>query len=221
MRIAIVGAGVSGLVAAHLLHDRHEISVFEAGARPGGHANTVRVDVAGATHWVDTGFVVYNDRNYPRFVRLLDRLGVATQPADMSFGVSDEQGRFEYASTSPNGLFARRAHLASPRFLRMLAEVPRFQREARALLASDEDPSLAEWLERRGFSERFVERLIVPQASAVWSADPRQMWSFPARFLAEFFANHGMLELRGRPEWRTVAGGSHRYVDALVAPFRD
>ncbi len=221
MKIAIVGAGVSGLVAAHLLHDRHEICVFEAATRPGGHANTVRVDAAGATHWVDTGFVVYNDRNYPSFVRLLDRLGVATQPTDMSFGVSDEHGRFEYASTSPNGLFARRAHLVSPSFYRMLAEVPRFQREARALLASDEDPSLAEWLERRRFSPAFVERLIVPQASAVWSADPRQMWSFPARFLATFFANHGMLELRGRPQWRTVTGGSRRYVDALVAPFRE
>src|SRR3954454_5903292 len=221
MKIAIVGAGVSGLVAAHLLHDRHEIRVFEAAARPGGHANTVSVDIGGATHGVDTGFVVYNERNYPRFVRLLDRLDVATPPTDMSFGVSDEHGRFEYASTSPNGLFARRAHLASPRFLRMLAEVPRFQREARTLLASDEDPSLAEWLERRRVSPAFVDRLIVPQAAAVWSADPRQMWSFPARFLAEFFANHGMLELGGRPRWRTVTGGSRRYVDALVAPLRE
>jgi uncharacterized protein len=221
MRIAIVGAGVSGLLAAHLLHDRHEVTVFEAAARPGGHAHTVRVDLADETHWVDTGFVVFNDRNYPRFERLLDRLGVATQPTDMSFGVSDERGRFEYASTSPNGVFARRANLVSPAFLRMLAEVPRFQRESRALLASDEDPSLAEWLERRRFSRAFVERLIVPQAAAVWSADPRQMWSFPARFLAEFFANHGMLDLRGRPQWRTVTGGSRRYVDALVAPFRE
>src|SRR4051794_30643979 len=198
MKIAIVGAGVSGLVAAHLLHDRHEICVFEAAAWPGGHANTVRVDLAGATHSVDTGFVVYNERNYPRFVRLLDRLDVATQPTDMSFGVSDEHGRFEYASTSPNGLFARRAHLASPRFLRMLAEVPWFQREARTLLASDEDPSLAEWLERRRFSPAFVDRLVVPQAAAVWSADPRQMWSFPAPFLAEVFPHHRMLQL-GRP----------------------
>jgi predicted NAD/FAD-binding protein len=221
MRIAIVGAGVSGLLAAHLLHDRHEITVFEAATRPGGHANSVRVDLDGEAHWVDTGFVVYNDRNYPLFERLLDRLGVATQPTDMSFGVSDERGRFEYASTSANGVFARRAHLVSPRFVRMLADVPRFQREARALLQSDDDPSLAEWLERHRFSRDFADRLIVPQAAAVWSADPRQMWSFPARFLAEFFANHGMLELRGRPQWRTITGGSRRYVEALVAPFRD
>jgi uncharacterized protein len=221
MRIAIVGAGVSGLVAAHLLHDRHEICVYEAAARPGGHVNTVRVDTGGATHWIDTGFIVFNDRNYPRFVRLLDRLGVATQATEMSFGASDDAGTFAYASTSPNGLFATRSNLVSPRFHRMLRDVVRFQREARDLLVSDDDPSLAEWLERCRFSPAFVERLIVPQAAAVWSADPRQMWSFPARFLAEFFDNHGMLALRGRPRWRAVTSGSHRYVEALVAPFRD
>jgi uncharacterized protein len=223
MRIAIVGAGVSGLVAAHLLHGRHEITVFEAGDRPGGHTHTVRVDTADETHWVDTGFIVFNDRNYPLFERLLARLGVASQPTDMSFGASDEAGRFAYASTSPNGLFASRANLVSPAFHRMLADVVRFQRAARALVAGedDDDPSLAEWLERRRFSTAFVERVIVPQAAAVWSADPRQMWSFPARFLAEFFDNHGMLSLRNRPRWRAVTGGSHRYVEALVAPFRD
>ena len=221
MRVAIVGAGVSGLVAAHLLHERHEITVFESAGRPGGHADTVRVDTADATHWVDTGFIVFNDRNYPRFERLLDRLGVAAQPASMSFGVSSEDGAFEYASTSPNGLFATRANLVSPRFHRMLRDIVRFQRAARDLLCSDDDPSLGEWLERRRFSPAFVERLIVPQAAAVWSADPRQMWSFPARFLAEFFDNHGMLALSGRPRWRAVTGGSHRYVDALVRPFRE
>jgi predicted NAD/FAD-binding protein len=221
MRIAIVGAGVSGLVAAHLLHGRHEVVVFEAGAKPGGHTHTVRVDTADATHWVDTGFIVFNDRNYPRFERLLDRLAVPSQTAQMSFGVTDQAGAFEYASTSANGLFATRANLVSPRFHRMLRDVLRFQREARELLRSDEDPPLAEWLERRRFSEPFVQRVIVPQAAAVWSADPRQMWSFPARFLAEFFDNHGMLDLRGRPRWRAVTGGSHRYVEALVAPFRD
>src|SRR4029079_11329007 len=223
MRIAIVGAGVSGLVCGHLLHERHDVVVFEAAARPGGHTHTVRVDTADATHWVDTGFIVFNDRNYPRFERLLDGLGVATQPAQMSFGVTDETGAFEYASTSPNGLFATRRNLVSPRFHRMLADVVRFQREARALLESgdEDDPSLAEWLEGLQFSPAFVERVIVPQAAAVWSADPRQLWSFPARFLAEFFDNHGMLDLRGRPRWRAVTGGSHRYVEALVAPFRD
>jgi predicted NAD/FAD-binding protein len=222
VKIAVIGAGISGLVAAHQAHRAgHDVHVFEAGAYAGGHTNTIRVDEPDATLDVDTGFIVFNDRNYPNFERLLGQLGVAGQPSDMSFGVGDEQGDFEYASTSPNALFAKRAHLASPAFHRMVLDVRRFQREARALLASDADPSLAEWLERQRFSEGFVERLIVPQAAAVWSADPRQMWTFPARFLIEFFNNHGMFELRDRPRWRVVKGGSKRYVEALTAPFAD
>ena len=222
MRIAIVGAGISGLTVAHLLHREHEIAVFEAGAYAGGHTNTVRVDTAHETHHVDTGFIVFNDRNYPNFERLLRSLGVASQPSTMSFGVSDAVGDFEYNGASPNGLFAKRAHLLTPWFHRMLADLMRFNSAARELLAGhDEGPTLGEWLERHAFSPAFVERLIVPQASAVWSADPSQMWSFPARFLAEFFENHGMLGLRGRPHWRTVRGGSARYVEALTAPWQE
>jgi predicted NAD/FAD-binding protein len=222
MRIAIVGAGVSGLTAAYLLHRDHELTVFEADQRLGGHAHTVQVDTASETQALDTGFIVFNDRNYPNFERLLGRLGVPSQPSDMSFGVSDGRGSFEYASHSLNGIFANRRHLLSGPFVRMLAEVPRFQRAARELLRSgDERLSLRSWLDQQGFSKRFVERLIVPQASAVWSADPHQMWSFPALFLARFFDNHGMLGLRGRPRWRTVTGGSARYVEALTAGFRD
>jgi predicted NAD/FAD-binding protein len=222
MRIAIVGAGISGLVAAHLLHRDHEITVFEAGDYAGGHTNTIKVDTANETHQVDTGFIVLNDRNYPNFVRLLERLGVASQPSTMTFSVSDGVGDFEYNGSSPNGLFAKRAHLVSPTFHRMMADMARFNRAARELLrAPGEGPSLGQWLEERRFSRPFIDRLIVPQASAVWSADPRQMWSFPARFLAEFFDNHGMLGFRGRPQWRTVRGGSARYVEALTAPWRE
>lgn len=222
MRIAVIGAGISGLVAAHHA-DRagHDVHVFEAGGYAGGHTNTIRVDEPDATLDVDTGFIVFNDRNYPNFERLLGQLGVAWQPSDMSFGVGDEHGDFEYASTSPNALYAKRAHLASPAFHRMVLDVRRFQREARALLASDADPSLAEWLDQQRFSKAFVERLIVPQAAAVWSADPAQMWTFPARFLVEFFDNHGMFDLRDRPRWRVIRGGSKRYVEALTAPFAD
>ena len=215
MRIAIVGAGISGLATAHLLHRAHEITVFEAGQAAGGHANTVRVDTEHATHHVDTGFIVFNDRNYPNFQRLLASLGVASQPSDMSFGVSDG-GDFEYNGSSPNGLFAKRAHLVTPWFHRMVADLVRFNRDARALLAAGgEGPSLGHWLDERAYSRPFVERLIVPQASAVWSADPRQMWTFPARFLIEFFANHGMLGFAKRPQWRTVVGGSRSYVEAV------
>jgi predicted NAD/FAD-binding protein len=221
-RIAIVGAGVSGLTAAHLLHHSHDITVFEANSYAGGHTNTVRVDTADETHHVDTGFIVFNDRNYPNFEKLLRRIDVPWQPSDMSFSVMDERGDFEYSSTSANGLFAKRAHLAQPWFHRMLADVVRFQRAARALLSSTAPgPSLGDWVEQLRFSRPFIDKLIVPQASAVWSADPRQMWTFPARFLAEFFHNHGMLGLRDRPEWRTVKGGSARYVEALTKPFSD
>jgi uncharacterized protein len=218
-RIAVVGGGVSGLVAAHLLHREHQVTVFEAGAYAGGHTNTIEVETARGPLAVDTGFIVFNDRNYPRFEALLGELGVASQPSQMSFGVSD--GDFEYASTSANGLYAKRSHLVSPTFQRMIADVPRFQRRARELLSSPGEPSLREWLEGLGLSDAFVERVIVPQAAAVWSADPEQMWTFPARFLVEFFDNHGMLGLRGRPRWQTVSGGSKRYVEALSAPFAD
>ena len=221
MRIAIVGSGISGLVAAHLLHREYEIVVYEAGARLGGHTNTISVEAPDGPHAIDTGFIVFNDRNYPHFEALLRELGVATQPSQMSFSVADERGGFEYAGT-PRGLFARPSHLVSPAFLGMLREWRRFNREARERVGMNGgSPSLGQWLEQRGFSRHFVERLIVPQVSAVWSADPEQIWSFPAGFMAEFFDNHGMYSLRNRPRWRTVDGGSQSYVEAISAPWRN
>ncbi len=228
MRIAIVGAGISGLVAAHVLQREHEIVVYEAAAYAGGHTNTIRVDTEDATHHLDTGFIVMNDRNYPNFTRLLTRLGVATQPTHMSFSVKAEHEDFEYAGT-PRGLFCQPRNALSPRFQRMVYDLLRFNARCRELLspasqgrgAEHGGESLGEFLERHRFSRAFVERLIVPQVSAVWSADPRQMGSFPVRFLAEFFANHGMLGFSDRPRWSTVSGGSARYVDALTAPFRE
>jgi predicted NAD/FAD-binding protein len=222
VRIAIVGAGISGLVAAHALHGaRHDVTLFEANDYAGGHTHTVRVETECGAWDVDTGFIVYNDRNYPCFQRLLERLGVATQATEMSFGVADPLGDFEYSGASPNGLYAKRSHLVTPWFQRMVADLVRFNREARTLLAdgphaSHAGPSLRDWLVERRYSRAFVERLIVPQAAAVWSADPRQLWSFPARFLVQFFDNHGMLGFRDRPAWRTVAGGSRRYVEAIL-----
>ena len=222
MRIAIVGTGISGLTVAHLLHRRHEVTLFEAARYVGGHTHTVRVDTPYETHDVDTGFIAFNDRNYPNFERLLAALGVGWQATEMSFSVSDGVGGFEYASRSPNGLFANRRHLATPAFHRMVSDLHRFHRAARRLLeGDDEDLSLSEWLEQQHFSPTFIERLIVPQVSAVWSADPRSIWSFPARFLAEFFDNHGMLGFRTRPRWRAIRSGSARYVEALTAPFSD
>jgi predicted NAD/FAD-binding protein len=221
MRIAIVGTGISGLVAAHHLHRRHEITVYEAAARIGGHTHTVAVADPAGEQAVDTGFIVFNDRNYPNFEALLDELGVASKPSHMSFSVSDGRGGFEFSGT-PWGLFARPAHLLSPTFIRMLRDWRRFNRLAPGLIGMNGTaPSLGAWLEREGFSRHFIDRLIVPQASAVWSADPDQMWSFPASFMAEFFGNHGMYSLRDRPGWRTVRGGSSSYVAAITAPWRD
>lgn len=221
MKIAIVGTGIAGMVAAHRLHRGHEITVYEAGSYVGGHTNTIRVESEDGAHWIDTGFIVFNDRNYPNFEALLEELGVAIQPSHMSFSVADGRGRFEYSGT-PRGLFARRAHLLSPTFLGMLRDWRRFNREAHALIGMNGTaPSLGHWLEEKGFSRYFVERLIVPQAASVWSADPEQMWSFPASFMAEFFENHGMYSLRDRPAWRTIAGGSVRYVEAIAAPWRE
>src|SRR3954452_1816074 len=221
MKIAIVGTGISGLVTAHRLHREHEIVLYEASDRIGGHTNTVPVEAADGTHRIDTGFIVFNDRNYPNFEALLDELGVPSRPSRMSFSVADGRGGFEYSGT-PWGLFARPAHLLSPAFLGMLRAWRPFNREARALIGvNGPAPSLAYWLDRLGFSRHFVERLIVPQASAVWSADPAQMWSFPASFMAEFFENHGMYSLRDRPQWRTVGGGSRSYVEAITAPWRE
>jgi predicted NAD/FAD-binding protein len=221
MKIAIVGTGVSGLVAAHHLHRRHEITVYEAAARIGGHSHTVTVpEPGGPDQAIDTGFIVFNDRNYPNFEALLGELGVAARPSHMSFSVSDGAG-FEFSGT-PWGLFARPAHLLSPSFIRMLREWRRFNRLAPGLIGMNGTaPSLGAWLEREGFSRHFIDRLIVPQASAVWSADPGQMWAFPASFMAEFFDNHGMYSLRDRPTWRTVDGGSRSYVEAITAPWRD
>ncbi len=219
MRIAIVGAGIAGLTCAHMLSGEHELVVYEAADYAGGHANTVEVQTPRGRCAVDTGFIVFNDRNYPHFERLLTDLGVATQPSAMSFSVSDGDG-FEYNGSSPNGLFANRRNLVRPSFHGMVADLARFNRDARELLTSDADPPLGAWLADRGYGEEFVQRLIVPQVSAVWSADTQQLWHFPARFLIEFFDNHGMLGFRGRPKWRTISGGSRSYVEALIGPLR-
>ncbi len=219
-KIAIVGTGIAGLTAAHLLHPDHEITIFEAAPRIGGHTNTIRVEDPRGELWIDTGFIVHNDRNYPRLTELFDELGVATQDAEMGMSISTEDGGFEFANTA-RGLFAQRSNLLRPRFWALIRDQLRFNRDARALIGRDDGPSVGEFLRDCGYSRWFVERAIAPEIAAVWSADPEAIWDFPLAFLAEFLENHGQLQLRGRPRWRTVTGGSHEYVKRLVAPLRN
>lgn len=223
MRIAIVGTGISGLTCAHLLHDYHDVTVFEAEPRPGGHANTVRIDLADETHDVDTGFIVYNERNYPGLARLFERLGVRTKPSDMSFSVSDEQSGIEWRGTSASTVFAQRRNVLRPSFQRMLVDVARFNRAGRRLLDSPapEDFTVADMLADGHWSAGFVDWYLVPLGSAIWSANPARILDFPATSFVRFFDNHGLLGFGDQPRWRTVDGGAKNYVDAILRPLGD
>lgn len=221
MRIAIVGTGISGMVAAYLLHRDHAITVFEAADYVGGHTNTLDVTLDGHTYAIDTGFIVFNDWTYPNFIRLLDRLGVESQPSDMSFSVRCERTGLEYNGTSLNALFAQRRNFMRPSFHRMILDILRFNRESLSLLDEPEPgPSLGDYLERGRYSREFIEQYIAPMGSAIWSAGPRTIREFPTRYLVQFFKNHGMLSVNGRPQWRVIKGGSQRYAERLIEPFR-
>jgi predicted NAD/FAD-binding protein len=222
MRIAVVGTGIAGMTAASLLHPHHDLAVFEADSRIGGHAHTVDVaDPAGMIS-IDTGFIVCNDRTYPNFLKLLARIGVRPQPSDMSFSVRCETTGLEYSGGSWNGLFAQRGNLLRPRFLGMLADILRFNRHSLKLLETDDSgPTLGEYLRTERYGEAFIERYLVPMGAAIWSSAPAQMMAFPARRLVEFFKNHGLLDVFDRPQWLTIPGGSRTYVEKLTAPFRE
>ncbi len=223
MRIAIVGSGVAGLVAAALLHRKHEITVFEAADRAGGHVNTISVPGEDGQDGfeVDTGFIVYNEANYPLFTRLLSRLGVASQPTDMGFSVRCHRTGLEYNGSSLRQIFVQKRNLLDPSFHRMLRDIVRFNRAApEAVRNGSSGLTLGEYLERARFSPRLAEHYLEPMGSALWSVPRRSVLEMPAAFFVRFFEQHGMLQVDGRPQWRVVQGGSRRYVDALVAPFR-
>lgn len=219
-RIAIVGTGISGLVAAHLLSRRHDITVFEEQPRIGGHTHTVDVRVGGRDYAIDTGFIVCNDWTYPHFFRLLDSLGVSRKPSEMGFSVHCERTGLEWAGGGFDQLFAQRRNLVSPRFWRMLLEIVRFNREAPALIDGGEgDLTLGEYLSRHGYSDMFRDYYIVAMGAAIWSANVDTMLNFPARFFVTFFRNHGLLNLVDRPQWYVIRGGSREYIGPLTAPF--
>ena len=222
MKVAVVGTGIAGNVAANRLAREHDVTVYEADSRVGGHSNTVDVLLGGRRWAVDTGFIVYNERTYPHFTALLDELGVESQPSDMSFSFSDRQSGLEYNGASLNTLFAQRRNLLRPAFYRMLADILRFNRESLELLESpDPTLTLGQLLAEGRYSRGFVDDYLVPMGAAIWSAAPEDMLRMPAAFFVRFFHNHGLLSIDDRPTWRVIRGGSRRYVEALVAGHRD
>lgn len=224
MKIAIIGAGVSGLTAAYRLQPQHEITLFEANDYLGGHANTVEVEWQGERQVIDTGFIVFNDWTYPKFIELLDELQIPSHETSMSFSVRCDAANLEYNGSSLNGLFAQRRNLLRPSFYRMLRDVMRFNRDAPALVLKspvlDETP-VGEFLARHRYSREFADHYLLPMGAAIWSCPLGTFAQFPIRFIIEFFQNHGLLSVRHRPTWRTIKGGSREYVARMAQRFSD
>jgi predicted NAD/FAD-binding protein len=221
MQIAVVGSGIAGLASAWLLSREHEVTLYEANDYLGGHTHTHDVEIGGRGYAVDTGFIVFNPPHYPLLHKLFDELDVASQPTTMSFAVKNERSGLEYNATDLPGLFCQRRNLASPRFWRMLRDIARFYHEAPALLEhTDAGPDLGEYLAANRYSDAFRDDHLVPMASALWSSPSAQILKFPAKYLVRFMANHQMLQVRGRPQWRVVKGGSQAYVRALREVWR-
>jgi predicted NAD/FAD-binding protein len=221
-KIAIIGTGIAGNVAAYKLRDEHDITVFESGNYVGGHTNTVDVFENGQRFAVDTGFIVFNERTYPNFIQLLNEIGQASQESTMSFSVQSGNGDFEYCGTTLNTLFAQRRNVLRPSFYRMIRDILRFNRTA---LPSAErlgdSVTLGNFLAENAYSQEFIDHYLVPMAAAIWSAEPVTILDMPVSFLVRFFDNHGLLQVSDRPVWRVIKGGSREYVSKLVAGHRD
>jgi predicted NAD/FAD-binding protein len=222
MKIAIIGTGIAGNVAAYKLRQQHDITVFEAGSYVGGHTNTLDVEEGGTRLAVDTGFIVFNDRTYPNFIGLLDEIGQASQPSVMSFSVQQEGSGLEYAGSSLNSLFAQRRNILRPAFYRMIRDILRFNDATLQHVEElDESETIGAYLARNKYSKEFIDQYLVPMAAAIWSAEPVAILDMPVKFLVRFFANHGLLQTTDRPMWRVIKGGSREYVSKLVAGHRD
>ena len=220
-KIAIIGTGISGLSAAFLLQKKHELVVYEKEARIGGHSRTVTVQHGNRIIPVDTGFIVYNERNYPNLTALFKLLGVSTKDSNMSFAMSVRDGWLEWGARSFNAVFGQRRNIFNWRFLNLFREVMRFNAQVTGAVKREPGITLGEFVDRQGFSDWFKKYYLLPMGGAIWSCPPTQMLQFPAQVFVDFFENHGLLAISGQPQWRTVDGGSQIYVEKLVASFRD
>ncbi len=224
MKVAIIGAGISGLAAAYYLRQQHQVRLFEVADRIGGHTATVDVSHQGREYAIDTGFIVFNDWTYPNFIELMDELGVDSQPTEMSFSVRCESTGIEYGGNNLNTMFAQRRNLLRPSFHKMIRDILKFNREAIRDLdngAISREATLGEYLRANAYGEAFVYRYILPMGCAVWSASTERMIDFPLRFFVQFFKNHGLLSVNNRPQWRVIRGGSRSYLGPLTESFSD
>jgi predicted NAD/FAD-binding protein len=219
VNLAVIGSGISGLAAAYLLAKRHAVDLFERDARLGGHSHTHRIERGGRVWHLDSGFLVYNRRTYPNFVRLIERLGIESRLSDMSFGIQCRRCGVEFSSRGLGGLLAQPRRALDLAHLRLMADIPRFFRHARRILTNGANGSLGEFIERGRFSETFVSHFLLPMGGAIWSASGAEMRGFPAQSFARFYENHGLLSANGAPPWWTIEGGSASYVAALAAPL--
>lgn len=222
-KIAIVGAGISGLLSAYLLNREHDVTLFEANEYLGGHTHTKQVQSGGKTYPVNTGFIVFNDWTYPNFIKLMDQLNIKSEDSEMSFSVRDENTRLEYNGTSLNSLFAQRSNLFKPSFWLMVKDILRFNKQTVEMVKNNSvsnEQTLGEFVNENGYGDRFIHHYIIPMGSAIWSASADVMMEFPLKFFLKFFNNHGMLSVDERPQWRVITGGSHAYVESLIDSFR-
>ena len=222
MKIAIIGSGISGLTCAYLLSRKNDITVFEKNNYIGGHTHTHELEFNGHTHFVDSGFIVYNERTYPNFIKILDQLNVDRQITRMGFSVKSIRNNLEYAGHSLNGLFAQRSNLIKPSYLNMLRSMLRFNKESRKDLSSlNPNLTLGDYLKKNHYPDSFIQNFIIPIGAAVWSTIPNLMMEMPAIFFIRFFENHGMLQIIDRPKWWVIKNGSKSYVEKIVNKFRD
>ncbi|RYY75141.1 MAG: FAD-dependent oxidoreductase [Gammaproteobacteria bacterium] len=223
-KIAVIGSGISGLTAAYYLQKNHDVYLYEADSRLGGHTATKKITSKGKDYFIDTGFIVFNDWTYPNFIKLLAELNVESQPTEMGFSVFDPEDNFEYSGTNLNTLFAQKRNLLSLKHWQMLGDIIRFNKEAIADLEANRlipQETLGAYLRRKDYSEAFSNRYLVPMGSAIWSATHGDVLGFPLEFFIKFFKNHGLLNIMDRPQWRVIKGGSHAYIEPIIKSFKE